>query len=77
MKNKKRLNLEDIKYLKSKMRNEGFDYCFESYSNWEEIKDKRFHELRKNYLESKKLFADYINDLENRLREKDEEEFYL
>lgn len=72
---KKTMNLEDIKFLKSKMRWEGFDYCFESYSNWEEIKDKRFHELRKNYLDSKKLLENYINNLEIILRKEEDEEF--
>lgn len=32
--------------------NEGFDYTFEDYSNFEEIDDKKFHQLRKNYLKA-------------------------
>jgi hypothetical protein len=44
-----------------RMREEGFHYCFKHYSRFEEIKDEKFHELRKNYLESAKLLEEYIN----------------
>lgn len=30
--------------------NEGFDYAFRHYSSFEEIKDKKFHDLRKQYI---------------------------
>jgi hypothetical protein len=43
-----------------RMREEGFDYCFDGYSNWEEIKDERFHQLRKNYLEAAANLRQYI-----------------
>lgn len=54
--------LEDWKMVQNKMNNEGFHYCFESYSRFEEIKDGKFHELRLNYLNSAKLLEDYINE---------------
>ena len=54
--------LEDWEYVKSKMENEGFHYCFIYYSRFEEIKDDKFHELRKTYIESAKLLEQYIND---------------
>ena len=44
---------------------EGFDYAFCDYSNFEEIKDVEFHEVRKRYVEvARKLkeiigFSDY------------------
>ena len=44
-----------------RMRNEGFHYCFEGYSNWEEIKDEEFHKLRLNYLKSAEKLEDYVN----------------
>ncbi len=44
------------------MKQEGFDYCFMHYSNWEEIKDKEFHRLRINYIEAAKKLRQYIND---------------
>lgn len=40
---------------------EGFDYCFNGYSSWVEIKDERFHKLRLEYLESVKSMKEYIN----------------
>lgn len=38
---------ENVSY---RMDAEGFHYCFQSYSNFEEIEDEEFHELRKEYL---------------------------
>ncbi len=46
---------------KSSMENEGFDYCFMSYSDFEEIEDEEFHKLRKNYCDSQKKLEEYIN----------------
>ena len=40
---------------------EGFHYCFESYSHFDEIKDERFHELRLAYLKAAKELEDYVN----------------
>lgn len=39
---------------------EGFDYCFEGYSDWEEIKDEEFHYLRLKYLESMRALQEYV-----------------
>lgn len=49
---------ESCKY---RMSEEGFHYCFDGYSNWEEIKDNEFHKLRENYLNAAKILEDYIN----------------
>jgi hypothetical protein len=47
--------------LLTQIRSEGsFDYTFEHYSNFENIKDSRFHELRLDYLRAKKELEDYI-----------------
>lgn len=53
---------EDWLYLKSKMDNEGFHYCFVHYSRFEEIKDKKFHELKNLYINTAKELEDYINN---------------
>jgi len=52
---------ENWRYIQYRMDEEGFNYCFDGYGNWEEIKDDEFHKLRLNYLESAKLLRDYIN----------------
>lgn len=49
-----------FKYVKNKMQNEGFHYCFTGYSDWKEIKDKEFHKLKAEYLESAKRLEEYI-----------------
>lgn len=39
---------------------DGFDYAFESYSNWDEINDEHFHTLRLNYLSAMQELSDYV-----------------
>lgn len=39
---------------------EGFDYAFTSYSTFEKIKDKKFHELREAYVAAQEALANYI-----------------
>jgi len=46
-----------------KISNEGFDYTFNGYSNWYEIKNAKFHELRKEYIESKAKFQKFCEDM--------------
>jgi len=53
---------EDYNYVKNKMKNEGFDYCFRCYSDFKEVNDDKFHELRNNYINSANLLEDYINN---------------
>lgn len=55
---------DDKEYVLNKIDNEGFHYCFVHYSDFKEIKDERFHQLRENCLKSMK-------DLEKYLKSKD------
>ena len=54
--------LENFEFVRAKMRDEGFHYCFEHYSSFEEIQDERFHELRKSYLASAEALEKYVNE---------------
>ena len=40
--------------------NEGFDYTFCDYSNFEEIKDQEFHEVREEYIKAAKKLKEII-----------------
>jgi hypothetical protein len=51
---------KDKSYVVSKVDNEGFDYAFIHYSNYEDIKDKKFHELRSAYIKAAKDLSDYL-----------------
>lgn len=52
--------LSGFKLVKHKISWEGFDYCFRFYSDFKnDIKDEKFHELRKGYL-SKKVKAEEL-----------------
>ncbi|HNI02689.1 MAG TPA: hypothetical protein PLO94_10065 [Chitinophagales bacterium] len=52
--------IEQWTYLHSKMKNEGFHYCFKNYSNFTEIQDEEFHKLRKEYLRTSEELENYI-----------------
>jgi hypothetical protein len=55
---------DELEYWQSvqyRMDAEGIDYCFESYSRWEEIKDEEFHRLRLGLLQSMKEIREYID----------------
>ena len=53
---------DNWKAVDYRMREEGIDYCFESYSRFEEIKDEEFHKLRLEFLESMKKIREYVKD---------------
>ena len=44
------------------MDQEGIDYCFEFYSNFKEIEDEKFHELRLSFIQSMCDLRDYVNE---------------
>lgn len=52
---------EAMDYVSDTIQNEGFEYTFCSYSNFNCIKDEEFHRLRKNYLTAMQDLDDYIN----------------
>ena len=55
-------NLENFKAVQYRMNNEGIDYCFNGYSNWNEIEDEEFHKLRQEFLDSMKKIHEYVNN---------------
>ncbi len=58
-KNPPRLNVEDALNLQSTCESEGFDYAFRFYSDFSEVKDKKFHSLRKAYVKAAQALSDY------------------
>lgn len=60
MKNK--VELEDWERLRYRMKEEGIEYCFRHYSDWEEINDEKFHELRLKLIDTMKEIKDYVDD---------------
>lgn len=55
---------EQFKYWENLMyryREEGFLYCFKSYSNFEEIEDEEFHRMRENFLSVVEEFQEYMD----------------
>lgn len=60
---------EDWKAVVYRMDAESFDYCWRSYSNFEEIKDKKFHKLRKAYVDAANAIEKYVNEKSKELEE--------
>jgi hypothetical protein len=50
----------DKDYLAAKIDSEGFNYTFIHYSDFKDILDPKFHELRKAYIKAEKNLARYI-----------------
>ena len=63
--------LENWERVQYRMDEEGFDYCFESYSRWDEIKDEEFHRLRLGFLQSMEDLRNYIDKKVDEGREKE------
>lgn len=61
-KTKTPLQLEFI-YLAAIIENEGFDYTFRDYSDFEEVKDEKFHQLRQAYKDAADELDNYIGKM--------------
>lgn len=48
----------DRQIVQDTVENEGFDYTFVHYSNFEEIKDEEFHRLRVAYMKAQRALAE-------------------
>lgn len=60
-------DLEKWEYLRFRMDEEGFEYCFKHYSSFDEIEDDEFHKLRLEVIskmdEMRSLVKNRINEL--------------
>jgi len=56
------MNGEDFEYVRARINQEGFHYCFKHYSSFPEIKDEKFHELREQYLKVANELEKYVDD---------------
>jgi hypothetical protein len=60
---------ENWSMVNYRMDAEGFHYCFKYYSDFDEIQDEKFHELRKRYLETANHLETYVEYKLNEIRE--------
>lgn len=54
------MNAKDLEYVKDTIDNEGFDYAFVDYSDFSEIEDDKFHELRVAYVKAAEELREYV-----------------
>jgi hypothetical protein len=52
----------DLQYVRYCMDNEGLDYCFRNYSEFEEVQDEEFQKLRKAYVDAAEALDTYVKD---------------
>ena len=50
---------ENVNY---RMNEEGIEYCFMKYSDFNEVKDEKFHELREKYIKSLEELKLYVEN---------------
>lgn len=43
------------------MDQEGFDYCFRNYSDFDKVKDAEFHKLREAYIAAANALENYVH----------------
>lgn len=68
------MSSEEAEDVLQRIRQEGFHYCFDGYSDWKEIADKKFHELREKYLKYSKELKSYLEDCLSKLDDNDIED---
>jgi hypothetical protein len=65
------------KSLHFRMEDEGIEYCFKHYSNWTEIQDEKFHELKQKLIDTMSEMWIYVHskitETEDRILELDKE----
>ena len=55
-------DLDNFRSVQYRMDNEGISYCFDGYSDWDEIEDEEFHKLRLEFLSSMKKIRSYVEN---------------
>lgn len=55
-----KMPVKEKREVLEEIESDGFEYTFVSYSDFDEIKDEKFHQLRKAYLVARKALAKYV-----------------
>lgn len=58
---------QDKKYIMDSIKSEGFDDAMRFYSEFVDVKDKKFHELRDKYLQAAHELEEYIFKPKNKV----------
>lgn len=51
---------KEKKYVNDRIESEGFEYCFLDYSDFSDIKDEKFHELRRAFIKASDELKKYL-----------------
>jgi hypothetical protein len=53
---------EEFRMVEYRMDTERIEYCFLSYSDFSEVKDEKFHQLRNELIDKIKEMRQYVED---------------
>ena len=53
-------NRTTLRYVWEVVDNEGFDYAFRNYSDFKEVTDEKFQDLRKAYVDAANALSTYV-----------------
>ena len=56
-----KVDIEDWERVRYRIDDEGMEYCFRQYSDWEEINDEKFHELRLRLINTMEEMREYVD----------------
>jgi hypothetical protein len=65
---------EEFRMVEYRMDNEGLEYCFLRYSDFSEVKDEKFHQLRNELINKIKEMRQYVEDKCNEEIDYDDED---
>ena len=54
------MNEKSLAYVAQCVESEGFDYAMIHYSNYDQVKDEKFHELKKKFEDARTELAEYL-----------------
>jgi len=58
------MEAKELDYIRETVECEGFDYAFVHYTDFKEIEDEKFHQLREAFLAARSELVSHLN-LEN------------
>lgn len=58
------MTLKELELVCDKIDDDGLDYCFRRYSDWNEIKDPEFQRLKAEYIKAAEALEKYIGKSE-------------
>ena len=63
------IDTDELNQLRWCIEDDGLEYAFVHQSDWKQIEDSKFHELKNNFIAAAKQLRQYLNDLYDKANE--------